>query len=338
MVHKRDNCFDFLRFLFALIVVVGHLIVLTDIPQWQPYKVLFNTTISVTGFFVISGFLITQSYTCSSSLSNYFTKRIKRLLPAYYIVVLVCAISLVGLSTYTPQEYFTHPQWLRYLLANMSFMNFLQPCLPGVFENNPAMCAVNGALWTLKIEVMFYLLLPLIIWGLHKVTKKWIILSILYVLSVLYNNILLELYQQSGINMFEILARQLPGYLSYFIVGMAIYYYKPWFVEHKNILIIPALLITCFEWYMAFDWLLPFAFGIVVLWNAFSIPVLNKFGRHGDISYGIYIYHCPIIQTFIALGIFSFMNLWLGAMLTIILILALGFLSWHGIEKRILKR
>ena len=68
---KRDNCFDFLRFIFAFNVVLGHLTVIALFPQLQQYHFLFNTYLSVTGFFVISGFLIAQSYE-RSSLKSYF--------------------------------------------------------------------------------------------------------------------------------------------------------------------------------------------------------------------------------------------------------------------------
>ena len=49
----------------------------------------------------------------------------------------------------------------RYLGWNLAFLNFMEPALPGVFEAN-RFTEINGALWTLKIEVMFYLVLPLL--------------------------------------------------------------------------------------------------------------------------------------------------------------------------------
>lgn len=138
-MRTYDNCFDFLRFLFASIVMIGHLIVITELPQLQGLYPYFDTYISITGFFVISGFLITQSYMRSQSVSSYFLKRAKRLLPAYVLVVVVCAAGLAGLSAYSPAEYYTDPGLYRYLIANLSFLNFVHPCLPGCLR---AMCLI----------------------------------------------------------------------------------------------------------------------------------------------------------------------------------------------------
>ena len=89
----RKNNFDFLRFLFAFIVVVGHIIAVSGIEDFKPYQSFFNSYISVTGFFCISGFLITSSFERTMSIKNYFQKRAARILPAYILVVILCTVS-----------------------------------------------------------------------------------------------------------------------------------------------------------------------------------------------------------------------------------------------------
>ncbi len=88
------NNFDFLRFAFALIVVFSHVIDLSLAPNLQFLKPFFDTHISVTGFFVISGCLISASYMRSSSISSYFEKRARRLLPAYFLVIILSVLVL----------------------------------------------------------------------------------------------------------------------------------------------------------------------------------------------------------------------------------------------------
>lgn len=336
---KRDNCFDFLRFLFAFNVVLGHLTVIALFPELQQYSRFFDTGLSVTGFFVISGFLIAQSFDRSSSIQSYFSKRAKRLLPAYILVVLACAFGLVVLSALPAKEYFLSAEWWRYLGANLTFLNFLQPSLPGVFESSYINDnSVNPALWTLKIEVGFYLIIPLLMMWLRRSIRPWLILSSLYILAVIYRNGLLSLADMTGTEMYSFLARQLPGFMSYFAAGMAGYIYKDYFLKYKNHIITPALLVFGIEYYYGLDIFTPLCWGIIVLWAAYSLPALNNFAKYGDISYGIYIYHGPILKTLLTLGAFTSIGIWPAVVLYVVIVVAFGLASWHLLENRFLQR
>ena len=65
--------------------------------------------------------------------------------------------------------------------GDYQFLNFAHPNLPAVFANN-SMQAVNGALWTLKIEVLFYISVPLLVW-LFRWTGRWRGVMLIYVIS-----------------------------------------------------------------------------------------------------------------------------------------------------------
>ena len=79
------------------------------------------------------------------------------------MVILVSAFLFSFISVNSFNDYFYNTQFWNYLLANLSFQNYIEPCLPGVFESNK-ICAINGALWTIKIEEAFYLLVPIFYW------------------------------------------------------------------------------------------------------------------------------------------------------------------------------
>ena len=336
---KRDNCFDFLRFVFALNVVLGHLTVIALIPALQDYHYLFNTALSVTGFFVISGFLIAQSYERSSSVRSYFEKRARRLLPAYLLVIISCALGLAALSDLPVQAYFSSADFWEYLGANLSFMNFIHPSLPGVF-NSPLILdnTVNPSLWTLKVEIGFYLVIPLLMLWLRKSKKPWVALVIIYALAVLYRKGMLLLGDYTSQHTFVFLARQLPWAMSYFAVGMAGYLYKDYFLRYKNHMILPAIIVFLIEYHFGWDVFSPLAWGIIVLWCAYSLSALNNFAKYGDISYGIYIYHGPVIKILLTIGCFELLGTVAASALYILLVLLIGFLSWQLLEKRILKR
>ena len=168
----RKNNFDFIRFLFAFLVVMGHMIEFSGKESLRIFAPYFKTYFSISGFFIISGFLITGSYFRTSSIKSYFIKRASRILPAYIFVVVVCAVLFSFLSTNSFQQYFFSSQLYKYLFANLLFLNFIQPCLPGVFECQYFDCSVNPALWTLKIEIAFYMIVPILIFVVNKLGKK----------------------------------------------------------------------------------------------------------------------------------------------------------------------
>ncbi len=327
----RNNNFDFLRFLLAFIVIIGHIVRLSNLKALEPLAIFPVFT----GFFCISGFLITISYNRTNNLILFFKKRIRRILPAYLLVILACAIGLSFVSTYSFQEYFKNPQFLKYILANLSFLNFLEPCLPGVFESN-TMCAVNGALWTIKIEILFYLSMPVIMYFMNRIKQKYFLLLGLYIFAVVYRNIFL--YAEG--NYSAMYARQLPGMLSYFASGIALYYYFDYFRRYKKLFFIIGLLFFILEKaYGRFEVFTPFATSSIIFYIAFSFSWLNNFGKFGDISYGIYIFHFPIIQLAVYFGFFEPQyNPYLILFVLIIIVLLTGFLSWHFIEKPFLNR
>jgi peptidoglycan/LPS O-acetylase OafA/YrhL len=68
-----------------------------------------------------------------------------------------------------------------------------------------------------------------------------------------------------------------------------------------------------------------------VMFVCLRLPYLGNWGRFGDVSYGVYIYHVPVIQCLIALGWFRCApHAALGVALLITLALALA--SWWLIE------
>src|SRR5690606_26785217 len=110
-----------------------------------------SSDLAVKGFFIVSGFLIFMSYENTSDVEKYFWKRLKRIYPGYLIVIFLTCICATFFILFTGGDV-PIAALIKYFLANFLFLNFLQPDLPGIFESN-ALTAINGALWTLKIEV-----------------------------------------------------------------------------------------------------------------------------------------------------------------------------------------
>lgn len=169
IVVPRENAFNFLRLICALIVIYEHSVLLSE-TEVLPCLELRGIAVNV--FFILSGFWVTQSYLRSSSVKEYAKKRCNKIFPLYFTVVILSAILLVFFSNLPAKEYFTDSGFYKYLIANFFTLNFIHPTLPGVFEGLALGGSVNGSLWTIKIELGFYIILPLIVYLINKMSKN----------------------------------------------------------------------------------------------------------------------------------------------------------------------
>ena len=292
-----------------------------------------SSVVAVKAFFVVSGYLIFMSFERSSSVWSYAQKRVRRIYPAYFTVIALCAFGLMFASQLSMIHYFSS-SWVKYVLANLTFLNFVKQDLPGVFEVNKLQ-AVNGALWTLKIEVMFYLSVPLFAY-LFRLFGKARSLIIVYLLSVVYAFLCGELAVRSGHLIYEELGRQLPGQLCYFLAGAFYYFYASRLKPHMVRLTLASSVVLVLNLYFPVPVLEPFALATLVVFAA-TYRYMGRFGKYGDFSYGFYILHFPIIQLLIQQGVLQ-NQAWQFLMLAYLLTLIGAVAMWHLVEKRFLSR
>lgn len=334
VTHK--NNFDLLRVFLAVVVMLAHMSILNKDLLFKNSMTVFYliSEVAVDAFFIVSGFLIFMSYERSSSIKSYAIKRIQRIYPAYIAVIFISSIILFLLSSQTLSNYFSI-EWLKYLIYNGLFLNFVHSWLPGVFEQN-FLQAVNGALWTIKIEVMFYISVPIIVlFVLNKNILKGLIG--IYILSIIYSLILF--YQADGDknSIYILLQRQLPGQLTFFISGAFLYYFYNHFVRHVQLYILFAGIGIFISGFLSFLPFFPISLAILVIYFATQFHYLGNWGKYGDFSYAIYIWHFPVIQVFISLGVFKYSTplAFLGVICTVT---ACAYLSWSFIEKPFLRK
>lgn len=301
LVNKKipqKNNFNLIRMVACVIVIVSHCIGLNG-KQFFIFSYINPAHLSVCIFFIISGFWITKSYYGSKSVKEFFLKRVKKICPIYYFSLIFFSIFLCLYSSLSFYEYFMNKDFFRYIIWNSVFLNFLAPNLPGVFEEN-LVSAVNGALWTLKIEIGFYILLPLICYAYDRLKtqrKKNLFLLIIYVCSILYQYIFIicDIYNSSP------LANQLPAFMSFFISGFYCYMNYEKITEKRKVWFTVSLLFFIIHFVTQTEILLPITLSLLLIsfgTSSFCITVR-------DYSYFMYVIHFPIIQVFVARKYFT---------------------------------
>lgn len=136
-------------------------------------------------FFVISGYLIGGGILRdlrqgSFSFGDFYTRRIKRIMPAYFTMILgVLAVGML-LYHYEPLESLGGAT-LRssYFFANFFFYKYLGDYFSGSAESH----ALTN-LWSLSTEEQFYIIIPFLMWGIWKLRGR-AVLPVLAVLALL---------------------------------------------------------------------------------------------------------------------------------------------------------
>ncbi|QHA93694.1 acyltransferase [Bacillus sp. N1-1] len=326
-MEGRKNHFDLIRFIAASLVVVTHAYATSlGNEKSEPFILLSNgqSTLgygAVLIFFITSGFLITMSYDRSRSPVYFLKARVLRIFPAL-IVIVVLTVFIMGplLTTLTLPEYFRHMGTYEYLRAM-----FLWPMpfeLPGVFATNAYEGIVNGSLWTLAYEFLFYFVV--LLFGITRLLdKKFIVLGIFIFMLTL--------------TLFSFpIATQTIELFSAFSGGMVFYLYRR-VIPYKHWIAVLSLLALGLTLYYG-GFIVAFAiFGsYLTFYLAYSRKIdLSGFGKHGDFSYGIYIYGFPI-QQILTEQFGGKMDVFLNFFIAYPLILFCAFLSWHFIEKKAL--
>lgn len=278
-------------------------------------------------FFVISGYLVTQSWMRDPNVFRFSVKRILRIWPGLFVVTCIAAL-IVGpiTSTLGAADYFSAPEFLEYFkvlrLTGVSYN------LPGVFSSNPFPKAVNGSLWTIPLEVHWYLILA-IAGAIGALRWRWIALLGIIGLAVYHFGI-----YRGETNPDRNWSRE---YGLFFCFGVLLQLFNDWWGRRRIFVVASAFILGgCLfvtGWHVL-GVMIAMPFFIISVGES-STPVLRKFGRFGDISYGVYIYAFMVQQTLIWIfGVSGSFFLHLSA--TIVVTFACAWLSWHCIEKRAL--
>jgi len=328
---SRDNNFDFLRFLAASLVLFSHSFVLYGV-SGEPFAAMsgFETFggLAVATFFILSGFLISASYTKRPHLMQYIKNRVLRILPGCYVVIVLTVLFMGCFVTTLPfREYIMHQATRAY------FGNFiLYPIhynLPGVFAENPAPNSVNGSLWTLSVEFLMYAMIAVM--GVTRILCSRIGGIIMLALSVT------ALIYYASIDRQDTAQWLIIKSIFFFLAGATIWHYREklrlnlWVFS----ILLLAVILSCKTTYGDYVFMVCLPY-IVLFMGLHPVPVLKDFGRYGDFSYGMYLYAYPIQQTYIYFFIEQ-NNFWLFVVVSWLATFCMAIFSWYMVERPCLR-
>ena len=323
----RNNNFNLLRLIGASLVIFGHSYA-TFGPQGTRDFINLHIPIINAGdlgvqiFFVISGFLVAQSFVNRPHIIEFAIARVLRIFPGLLVALLLTVLLGAFMTTLPFSEYVSNPIVWDYFLSN----GMLHTCfeLPGVFENNSYPKIVNGSLWTLPKEFSLYIILLVV--GAAGGLSSRAIINLVCALVVFMH------LQQTGTYYLTQGITRVDDAIFCFMIGVLFYANR----EHILIsfrLTAVVLLLTALS--VKYDYYTFVTVQVCIAYLVFIIAYHEKLQlpifRYADYSYGLYIYAFPLQQALAELNITTHFSLYI--LLCFAVILPFAIFSWHVIEK-----
>lgn len=329
--QPRNNNFDPLRLLLASLVLVDHGVVMRTGGHHLWGRSALGD-FAVDGFFILSGLLITRSYLSLKSFPRFTWHRVLRIMPGFFVCLVVTAVVIAPLAALltgrSPWSVFTgSPTAIRYVWVNAGLV-INQFDIAGLLPNNPTPSIINGSLWTLSLEALCYAIVGVL--GVLGVLQKarWAVPALALVVWGL------TLLQESGADV--VIGDLTLRLVLAFLVGASLWLYADRLPMKLSLLAVAMVVfvasVLLLENYRLVG-IVPAAY--ILIWVGTCLP--RSLSLRQDLSYGVYIYHWPILQLLAATGLVLApvpVFIIIGAVLTA----AVAFGSWHLVEHPALRQ
>lgn len=292
----------------------------------------------VPAFFIISGYFVYRSVLSFErrglSTGSYLINRALRVAPAIwcYLAISVVVLLVVGVITFSDLTTAPGLAWIATTLM-------LAPVYSPGFLDDFGVGVINGSLWTIPVEVSFYVALPLLLVVSRRNRRALgIIVTCAAVAAVV-----------AAVALGESLPGKLLGvtflpHLGFFALGMGWYHLWPRWRSRGWHLVLAALgyvLAVTARNVVSDDWHLP-----LTLLAATPLSLLLMIAGHhgpqwcsavtrrlGDLSFGTYIWHMPIINLMLWMGFTRDLPHSVAPFLALLVTLAVAWCSWRLIER-----
>ncbi|AEV70961.1 putative acyltransferase [Mycolicibacterium rhodesiae NBB3] len=325
----RNNALNALRLALAAEVMLFHSFPVTGrMPPAALVQFLF--AVGVDGFFAVSGFLIARSWLTNPRLREYLAARALRILPGFYVCLIVTAFVIAPISvaiqggSVTKLLMSTAP--FEYVLKNLGVLN-LQHDVGGTPLEVPFSGDWNASLWSLFWEVLCYLAVAVLgVVGLA--SRRWVS-PVLFAVALVGALLLPPLTFPGVWTAPQLLARC----ALMFLAGAVMYHWRDvipakWSLVAASVVTVVAASILLPDYRLVAA--LPLAYAVIVTGALIRDKRLRL---RTDLSYGLYIYAFPIQQLLAIVGL-TFLNPVAFFVVSALATLPVAALSWFLVEKR----
>lgn len=336
-LHHRLNNFDLIRLCAAAQVAVIHAAEALHVGS-SPLLKWVGLFPGVPIFFFVSGFLVAQSLERTRSLTAFYRNRFLRVFPALW-ACFAFSLALVALFKPLPWVYPEFPAWLA---AQMTFVQFYNPD----FMRDFGLGVLNGSLWTIPVELQFYLALPILFLLVRRlgISLLWTVTGV----SLIAHGVFQAFLYGDDTFAAKLIQVTLAPWLGFFLIGALASHLWP-HVQNQfrgralawvgvYAIVASLALVVLGDGITGNRLPAPLAvllFG-AVLSTAYTAPQLStSLLRGSDISYGLYLFHAPLINAYLEATERGWIvippNMGLTAILMSTILLAL--LSWFFVER-----
>jgi peptidoglycan/LPS O-acetylase OafA/YrhL len=333
----KANNFNLIRMLAAAAVIVSHSYPLRG-EIWDPLQYVMNGVplgqMAVDTFFVISGYLICQSWILDPNPVRFMERRALRLMPALAVVLLLSVFVIGPVFTTLPlADYFRSPVTWDYLRG--LGVVWLAPSLPGVFPAGAYPFAFNGPLWTIRIEAACYLLL--FIAGMAGVLRsRYLTLATFLVLTYFRFHLAHHPERYGHLIVLNMGVPVMVELASIFFAGATFFLWRDSIPMKPGLALVLGLSLVPLAYHPAFWYVFQFVFPYAVLCLALTpAGALSRYGAWGDFSYGTYLIGWPVQQALLNTAGASLPMVWY-ILSALAITIALSAILWHTVEKKAL--
>ncbi|MDE9484194.1 acyltransferase family protein [Xenorhabdus bovienii] len=330
ILNKDNNNLDIIRIIAACMVIYGHAYAISPkIGEDDLINTLlrfdYSGSLAVKIFFFISGLVVSNSLLKNRNILNFIISRFFRIWPALITTIVFGYLISICLSTISLEQFTKDAPFFKYFFNSMT-LKFTWS-FPGVFEGNN-INTFNGSLWTIPYEVGAYIIMAcsLSLVNYHRN------ISIALCIIVIIDPILLN-----GIIFTNSMHNEEIKFLPFcFSLGVLFSIIKDYIKINLSNLLMLFFIMTILK-YQGSNLYIPFfylTFFYFILYLS-SVKIMLLLKPKYDISYGVYLWGFPV-QQFIASYIGN-MSIILNQIVSVIVALFFGFISWVIIEEKMMK-